>query len=187
MANVLDAIYNTDEKLGVQVFGPAGWNRLKGRVCGTTAAMVEHPERSAKRPISIDRSKDELFIKLFRPDVRAGAELLGGGWCERVTDSTMGDIFEDAQKFLSSQKVETASNIFHNAANIVSYIPGYGKYVEGGRKTANFAADVLNRFGFGTTGEQVTKAAKWGGVFLLGGAGVAIWYFGFHKKKKGRK
>lgn len=186
--NVLDSIYNVDDKLGVQMYGPRRWNALKGRVCGTTAAMLEHPEQSAARPINVNRPYDELFIKLFRPDVKTGAELLGGGWVERVEDSTLGaDIWDKASDLVSSNKVQAAADIFHNAANIVSYIPGYGKYVDAGRKGTNFIANTLNAFGFGTTGEQVQQAAKWGGLALLLGGGVAIWYFGFHKKKKGRK
>lgn len=187
MKNIyLDSLYNCNDDLGVKMFGVRGWNRLKGSVAGVTDSMMNNP-RAANRPISTDRRFDELFVSLFRPDVRAGAELLGGGWVERVEDCALGDIWDSASNVLNSNKVQTAADIFHNAANIVSYIPGYGKYVEGGRKGANFVANALNSFGFGTTGEQVQTAAKWGGVALLVGGGLAVWYFGFHKKKKGRR
>lgn len=186
--NVMDNLYNVDDKLGVQLYGPRRWNALKGRVCGTTAAMLEHPERSAARPININRPYDELFTKLFRPDVRAGAELLGGGWVERVEDSTLGDVSETLLNIVNSDKFKVGSDIFHNAANIFQYVPGYGQVVPAARKVTNTAADILTSLGFGTSGEKVASAAKTGGLLLLlGGGGFAVWYFGFRKKRRGRK
>lgn len=191
-SNVLDNLYNADDRLGVQMYGPRTWNALKARVCGTTAAMLEHPEQSAARPICANRSHDELFVKLFRPDVKAGAELLGGGWVERVEDSTLGfsvsDISNLSDKIMEvaqSDKVQIGADIFHNVANIAKYIPGYGAIVPAARKVTNTAADLLTTFGFGTKSDDVKSAAKTGGtILLLGGAGFAVWYFGFYRKKR---
>lgn len=187
MNKYINNLYNTDDDLGVKMFGASTWNRLKARAAAATDSMLEHP--AAPRIINNDRRHDELFTKLFRPDIKSGNELLGGGWSERVADCTMGDVFDSAKNLLSSNAVKTGADIFHNAANIFSYVPGYGKYVEAGRKGTNFLADALRMFGFGTDADQtVKKAAIGGGTLLLIGGGVAIWYFGFHKnKKKGRK
>lgn len=186
MNNYLNSLYNTDDELGVKMFGASAWNRLKARAAAATDSMLEHPK--SVRAINQDRRYDELFAKLFRPDVNAGRELLGGDWCERVTDVTLGDVFDSAQNFLSSKAVQTGADIFHNAANIFSYVPGYGKYVEAGRKGTNFVADALRMFGFGTNADETAKTvAIGGGTLLLIGGGLAIWYFGFHKKKKRRK
>lgn len=186
-SSYLDNLYNVDDELGIKLFGAPSWNRLKARAAAATASLLEHPGTS--RVVKNDRRFDELFAKVFRPNVTAGNELLGGGWCERVTDATLGDVFDKAKNLLSSNAVKTGADIFHNAANIFSYVPGYGKYVDVGRKGTNFVADTLRMFGFGTdTSDTVAKAAIGGGtLLLLGGGAAAIWYFGFHKKKKRKR
>lgn len=188
MKTYIDTLYNCDDNLGLQLMGPVAWNGIKGRVCGVTSSMLEHPEKSAARPISTDRRADDLFLKLFRPNLQQGAELLGGGWCERVTDATLGDsiseMSDNVLSFVNSEKFGVASDIFHNAANIFQHVPGYGAVVPAARKVTNTAADVLTSLGFGTKAEDVKTAAKWGGAAVLIGGGVAIWYFGFYKKKR---
>lgn len=188
----LDNLYDCDDDLGVQLLGPQAWNGLKGRVCGVTQSMLEHPSQSAARPVSIDRRNDILFAKLFRPNVKAGAEMLGGGWCERVADSTLGwslsDVSDNILNIVNSDKFGVAADIFHNAANIFQHVPGYGAIVPAARKITDTAADVLTSLGFGTKSKDVqAKVIDYGKWVLLGGGGLAIWYFGFYRPKQRRR
>ena len=174
--NYLDAHFNPDDEMGLKMFGVEGWNALKGAVSGFVDSRLNNP--GAAYPYARhDRRASALYASLLRPNVAAGAELLGASW------------FDDATDFLSSKTFSIGSDIAHNVANIASYVPYVGDYVKGGRKVTNLAADVLNAMGFGTKAEDTVKAAAiGGGTLLLIGGGVAIWYFGFHKKKKrGRK
>lgn len=183
MNQYVNNLFNCDDDLGVKMFGASSWNRLKARAAASTDSMLEHP--GAARLVKTDRRHDELFAKLFRPDVKAGSDLLGAGWCERCADTTLGDVFDSAKNFLSSNVGEGISSIGHGVANILSETPYVGKFVQGGRKVTNFAADVLNALGFGSGKNNVVqKAAIGGGTLLLIGAGLGVWYFGFHKKKK---
>lgn len=172
--NYLDNLFNPDDSLGVKFFGVNGWNAVKGAVSGYVDAALKNPlvVKQRKQPSKYN----EVFTKLLRPNVAAGAELLGASW------------FDEASDFLSSRTFNVASDIGHNVANIASYIPYVGEFVKGGRKATNLAADTLNALGFGTKAETVKTAAVGGGALLLIGGGVAIWYFGFHKnKKRGRR
>lgn len=171
--NYLENLFNPDDSLGVKFFGLNGWNAVKGAVSGYVDAALNNPVLN--RPRKHQSAYNEFYSKLLRPDVEAGAELLGASW------------FDNASDFLSSKTFSVASDIGHNVANIASYIPYVGDYVKGGRKITNLAADTLNALGFGTKPETIKTAAVGGGALLLIGSGVAIWYFGFYKKKKRRR
>lgn len=177
MANntYLEKLYNPDDVLGVKMFGVDGWNRVKGAAAGFTDSMLSNP--GSRRVVAVDPRYSEMWAKLLRPDVRAGAELLGESW------------FDSATNFLSSNVGRGISSIGHGVANILSDVPYVGTFVQGGRKVTNFAADALNALGFGTgSGDTSTtqKAAIGGGVLLLVGGGVAV-YLLTRKKKRGRR
>lgn len=173
--NYMDSLFNPDDVTGVKMFGVDGWNRLKGSLAGYISAAIDNPAAIMQRPARVT-GYNGLFTSLFRPDYKAGAELLGASWVDNVSN------------FLSSKTFSVASDIGHNVANIASYVPVVGEYVKGGRKVTNMATDVLNALGFGTKVDNTVKtAAIGGGALLLIGGGVAIWYFGFHKKKRGRR
>lgn len=173
--NYLDKLYNPDDILGVKMFGLQGWNRLKGAAAGYTEGMLKNP--AAARPSRpVDPRYNVLLAKVLRPDIQAGAELLGESW------------FDSASNFLSSNIGQGVSSIGHGVANILSNVPYVGGFVKAGRQATNFAADALNALGFGTgkTQESVKKAAISGGVVLLVGGGVAV-YLLTRKKKRGRR
>lgn len=174
--NYLDKLYNPDDVLGVKMFGLQGWNRLKGAAAGYTEGMLNNP--AAARPSRpVDPRYNVLLAKVLRPDIQAGAELLGSSW------------FDQASNFLSSNIGQGISSIGHGVANILSNVPYVGGFVQAGRRATNFAADALNALGFGTGKNQeetVKKAAISGGVLLLVGGGVAV-YLLTRKKKRGRR
>lgn len=171
----LDKLYNPDDVLGVKMFGLQGWNRLKGAAAGYTEGMLKNPA-AARTSRPVDPRYNVLLAKVLRPNIQAGAELLGASW------------FDSASNFLSSNIGQGISSIGHGVANILSEVPYVGTFVQGSRKATNFAADALNALGFGTGGkkETVKKAAIGGGVLLLVGGGVAV-YLLTRKKKRGRR
>lgn len=184
--NYLESLYNCNDDLGVKMFGPRGWNALKGRVCGVTDSMLSRPRRVG--PVNSDRKLDELFAVLFRPDVSTGRELLGPGWVEYVEDRSLGgclgDVSDSILSVVNSDKFKTGADIFHNAANIFSHVPKYGEIVPTARKVVNTGTSILNSMGFGVQPETVETGLKVGGVVLLIGGAAAVYYFGFHKKKR---
>lgn len=173
--NYMDTLFNPDDVTGVKMFGVDGWNRLKGSLAGYISAAIDNPAAIMQRPARVT-GYNGLFTSLFRPDYKAGAELLGASWVDNVSN------------FLSSKAFNAASGIAHNVFNLFEDNAYAGSFIKGGRKVTNVAADVLNAMGFGSKiNDTVKTAAIGGGTLLLIGGGVAIWYFGFHKKKRGRR
>lgn len=165
----LDSILNPDDSLGVKFFGVNGWNKIKGAVAGYVDSLLNKPRILKKR----QSVYNDFYSKLLRPNVSYGAELLGGGWFDNLSD------------FIGSKTFNAASGIAHNVFNLFEDNPYAGTFIKGGRKITNVATDVLNAMGFGSkVNDTVKTAAVGGGTLLLIGGGIAIWYFGFHKKKK---
>lgn len=174
--NYLNAIYNVDDELGVKMYGAPRWNALKGRVCAITDSLLEHPDAIARRPIRNGGRYHEIFTKLFRPDTKAAAELLGNSATDWIEDNVF-----------NNPLAKVVKSGTHAASNVLAEIPFFSGWIKAGRSTNDFMSDVWDII----SGKQVEeakatakKAAIGGGTLLLIGAGLGVWYFGFHKKKK---
>lgn len=178
MQDLKTRIFDTDDATGAAVFGPRLWNALKGRVAGLTDAAAANP--AVIQPKGTAGRYRGAFDAFFKPNRAAAAELLGASFTDWVEEN----VFDNPVANL----VKSGT---HAASNVLAEIPVTSGWVKAGRSTNDFMADVWN-FISGKAQEEATatvkKAAIGTGTVLLIGGGVAVWYFGFYKKKKrGRK
>lgn len=174
MQDLKTQIFDTDDATGAAVFGPRLWNALKGRVAGLTDAAAANP--AVIQPRGTAGRYRGAFDAFFRPNRAAAAELLGASFTdwveENVFDNPLANVIKSGT---------------HAASNVLAEIPVTSGWVKAGRSTNDFMKDVWDLISGKAEAEakQTAKKAAIGtGTVLLIGGGVAVWYFGFYRKKR---
>lgn len=177
MMDFKDTLFDCDDTAGLRVFGPRLWNAMKGRVAGLTDAAAA--DRSVIQPRGTAGKYRGAFDAFFRPNRQAAAEMLGDSFTDWVEE-----------KVLDNPLTNVVKSGTHAVSNVLAQIPVTSGWVKAGRSTNDFMADVWNLISGKAEKEAKATAAKaaiGGGTLLLIGGGVAIWYFGFHKKRRGKR
>lgn len=174
MQDLKTQIFDTDDVTGAAVFGPRLWNALKGRVAGLTDAAVN--DRSVIKPRGTAGRYRGAFDAFFRPNRAAAAELLGASFTDWVEENVFDNPLTNVIKSGT-----------HAVSNVLAEIPVTSGWIKAGRSTNDFMQDVWDLISGKAEAEakQTAKKAAIGtGTVLLIGGGVAVWYFGFYRKKR---
>lgn len=187
--NVLNAIYSTNDRLGVELMGAAKWNALKKTVAANTVnqlnkvyggnrsrfsgAVVEAARkmRAPSDPVSMaEKSKrlmksgvlnDPLCAELWGVNFDYADELLGYDW---------GDFWRGTKKI--THKVLEAGENIPIASAAVAEARKYGDYVQTALGLKKSGDDVVN-----------TVYDNRGKIILIGGLGALGLYLLLRKKK----
>lgn len=170
--NLIDSLYDPNDKLGCEMFGVADWNKLKGRVCGLTNAAIS---RNYNYTDGVNPNYSALFEVLFRPNRARFAEMLGA-------DAPI--------DYISSDWARGISKIGSGVTEALNKIPFFTPWISAGRSVNSGVADLLKYFGLSSKKAEdaapvVTKTGlTLGGVLLIGGAAYGIYYLAKKRKRK---
>lgn len=169
---ILNALYNPDDRLGVQLFGPEKWNLAKGAACGVTNAVI------SRRYVPKAYSKEyaPLFNALFRPDRAKFQALLGAS---------------APIDYIPYDWARSVSDIGHGVTEGLKNIPFFTPWISAGRSVNSAMASFLNMLGLKSSKADADDtptvkktAVGLGSVLLIGAAGYGIYYLAKGKKKR---
>lgn len=162
--NKVNAMFTPNDRLGVEIMGPARWNRLKANVANRARVAVAR----GPRPSSTVAVVDPLANTLFGFNDAAGVEMLGGWWT-------------DLKKGVSSA-THTALNAGANipiTSGLVSTIRDVGSYFKWGSKASNETDSAIDAAAAAIKANKVKTALILGGVGV--GAALMVYYLGKRK------
>lgn len=174
--NLLNTLYNPNDKLGIELFGVENWNIAKGAACGVTNSALSR--RYVPGPYAPEYVP--LFNALFRPNRARFSELLGAS---APIDYIPGDW------------ARSISNIGHGVTEGLNNIPFFMPWIAAGRSVNSGVAKVLDTIGMsnkkesdgGTVSTVKTVGYGVGSLVLLCVAGYGVYYLAKGRKRRGRR
>ena len=174
--NLLNTLYDPNDKLGVELFGVENWNIAKGAACGVTNSALSR--RYVPGPYAPEYVP--LFNALFRPNRARFSELLGAS---------------APIDYISGDWARYVADMGHGVTEGLNKIPFFTPWISAGRGVNSAMAKVLDMIGLDskkeTSDSSATSTVKTvgfglGSLLLLGAAGYGVYYLAKGRKRRGR-
>lgn len=174
---ILNQLYDPNDRLGVEMFGVEGWNKVKGRACGVTNSVISRRFRPATT--SINPNYTNFFNALFRPNREKFAELLGA---------------TAPIDYIPGEWARGLSDLGHGVTEMLNQFAFFKPWISGGRSINSALAKFMEAMGLESkkpVEEETPPAVKYvygfGTVLLIVGGIWALWYFSRPKPRRRRR